>query len=56
MIVELGWKQHKGFCMKINARELKEEGKTNHKQQTTWTICLPEFGFQMKPMFPLRCP
>jgi hypothetical protein len=41
------------------ARELrKENGKTNHKQNNTndMTICLPEFGFQMKPTSPLRCP
>jgi hypothetical protein len=37
------------------ARELRDgEGKTHHKQNNIndMMICLPEFGFQMKPIVP----
>lgn len=45
--------------MKIKARELqRRRGKTNCKQSNTkdTMICLPEFGFQTKPMSPLWRP
>jgi hypothetical protein len=41
------------------ARELRDgEGKTHRKQNNIndMMICLPEFGFQMKPISPLMCP
>lgn len=42
----------------MNARELREEEETNHKQSNASDTvnCLPEIGFQIKHISPLRCP
>jgi hypothetical protein len=55
--VECTLKQHLRIFKKVNVRELREKGnKLQAIKHKDMTICLPEYGFQMKHISLLRCP